>query len=65
MNNWLVVYVEKYVIDSNDNETIIQWFHYSYMKTHRIKFLNFIYLCVCVFLFLFFCNVNIFKFYFY
>ena len=55
MNNWLVVYVEKYVIDSNDNETIIQWFHYSYMKTHRIKFLNFIYLCVCVFLFLLIC----------
>ena len=56
-NDYLVVFIEKNVVDCIDDETIIQ--QSKNIKTRRIKFQNFMYLCMIFSL----CNVNIFKFY--
>ena len=56
-NDYLVVFIEKNVVDCIDDETIIQ--QSQNIKTRRIKFQNFMYLCMIFSL----CNVNIFKFY--
>ena len=51
------MFIEKNVVDCIDDETIIQ--QSKNIKTRRIKFQNFMYLCMIFSL----CNVNIFKFY--
>ena len=51
------MFIEKNVVDCIDDETIIQ--QSQNIKTRRIKFQNFMYLCMIFSL----CNVNIFKFY--
>ena len=57
MNDWLVMYIEKNIIDNIDNETFIQWF--QNMKTRTIKkFVFYVFTSL-------FGNVNIFKFYLY
>ena len=56
-NDYLVVFIEKNVVDCIDDETIIQ--QSKNIKTRRIKFQNFMYLRMIFSL----CNVNIFKFY--
>ena len=56
-NDYLVVFIEKNVVDCIDDETIIQ--QSQNIKTRRIKFQNFMYLRMIFSL----CNVNIFKFY--
>ena len=56
-NDYLVVFIEKNVVDCIDDETIIQ--QSQNIKTRRIKFQNIMYLRMIFSL----CNVNIFKFY--
>ena len=57
MNDFLIMYVERYIVGSIDNETIIQQFNIWNFGED-----NYITSCNCIF---FLCNVNILKLSFY